>query len=71
MQEMRKIQEELNDVDSYIDNLIVYKNDWKAQLQVLQVLFLQLLQEIFTTLFRFYNVGVNHKKNLLSICKSA
>ena len=35
VREMRKIFAEMNNIDSYIDDLIIHTNDWQAHLQVL------------------------------------
>ena len=35
---MRKISSEMNNVDNYIDDLIIHANNWQAHLQVLEEL---------------------------------
>ena len=45
---MRKILAEMNNLDSYIDDLIIHTNDWQAHLQVLGELLRRLREEGLT-----------------------
>ena len=38
VREMRKILAKMNNVDSYIDDIIIHTTDWQAYLQVLEEL---------------------------------
>ena len=50
VREMRKILAGFNNVDSYIDDLIIHTNDWQAHLQMLEEL-----------LRRFWKAGLTAK----------